>query len=105
MGVKEGLLALLAVGPRHGYQLKLDLESATADGNVVNVGQVYTTLQRLEREIDRTQARARGCQSVVNVRCFRFTLECSFEHLLRGHILAAIQFDDAAIVKRVSIAR
>ncbi|MEX1005447.1 MAG: PadR family transcriptional regulator [Acidimicrobiia bacterium] len=50
MGVKEGLLALLAVGPSHGYQLKLDLEAATADGNVVNVGQVYTTLQRLERD-------------------------------------------------------
>ncbi|MEX2652886.1 MAG: PadR family transcriptional regulator [Acidimicrobiia bacterium] len=50
MGVREGLLALLAAGPSHGYQLKLDLEAATADGNVVNVGQVYTTLQRLERD-------------------------------------------------------
>jgi len=50
MGVKEGLLALLAAGPSHGYQLKLDLEAATADGNAVNVGQVYTTLQRLERD-------------------------------------------------------
>ncbi len=50
MGIKEGLLALLADGPRHGYQLKLDLESATGDAVTLNVGQVYTTLQRLERD-------------------------------------------------------
>jgi len=50
MGIKEGLLALLADGPRHGYQLKLDLEAATGDAVTVNVGQVYTTLQRLERD-------------------------------------------------------
>jgi DNA-binding PadR family transcriptional regulator len=50
MGIKEGLLALLADGPRHGYQLKLDLEAATGDAVTINVGQVYTTLQRLERD-------------------------------------------------------
>lgn len=50
MGIKEGLLALLADGPRHGYQLKLDLESATGDAISLNVGQVYTTLSRLERD-------------------------------------------------------
>ncbi len=50
MGIKEGLLALLADGPRHGYQLKVDLETATADAIPVNVGQVYSTLQRLERD-------------------------------------------------------
>lgn len=50
MGIKESLLALLADEPRHGYQLKLDLQTATGDAVVVNVGQVYTTLQRLERD-------------------------------------------------------
>lgn len=50
MGIKEGLLALLATGPKHGYQLKVELEAATGNGMVVNVGQVYTTLQRLERD-------------------------------------------------------
>lgn len=50
MGVREGLLALLARGPRHGYQLKLEFEQATAEVWPVNVGQVYTTLQRLERD-------------------------------------------------------
>ena len=50
MGIKESLLALLADEPKHGYQLKLDLQAATSDAVVVNVGQVYTTLQRLERD-------------------------------------------------------
>ena len=50
MGVREGLLALLARGPRHGYQLKVEFEEATGEVWPVNIGQVYTTLQRLERD-------------------------------------------------------
>ena len=50
MGVREGLLALLAEGPQHGYQLKLDFEHATGEVWPLNVGQIYTTLQRLERD-------------------------------------------------------
>lgn len=50
MSVRDGLLALLAAGPKHGYQLKSELESATGEAWSVNVGQVYTTLGRLERD-------------------------------------------------------
>ena len=50
MAVREGLLALLADGPRHGYQLKTEFESATGSVWPLNVGQVYTTLDRLERD-------------------------------------------------------
>lgn len=50
MGIREGLLTLLATGPAHGYQLKLDFEAATGEAWPLNVGQVYTTLQRLERD-------------------------------------------------------
>ncbi len=50
MAVREGLLALLARGPRHGYQLKLEFEQATGEVWPINIGQVYTTLQRLERD-------------------------------------------------------
>lgn len=50
MGIREGLLALLADGPKHGYQLKIDLEAATGESISVNVGQIYSTLQRLERD-------------------------------------------------------
>jgi DNA-binding PadR family transcriptional regulator len=50
MAVREGLLALLDAGPRHGYQLKTEFESATGGIWPLNVGQVYTTLDRLERD-------------------------------------------------------
>lgn len=50
MAVREGLLVLLAEGERHGYQLKTDWETATGGTWKVNVGQVYTTLDRLVRD-------------------------------------------------------
>lgn len=50
MGLKEGLLCLLAGGDSHGYELKSRLEAATGDTWQINIGQVYTTLQRLERD-------------------------------------------------------
>lgn len=50
MAVREGLLAVLAGGSRHGYQIKTDFESMTGGVWRLNVGQVYTTLDRLERD-------------------------------------------------------
>lgn len=50
MAVREGLLVLLGDGPRHGYGLKSAFEEATGGVWPLNVGQVYTTLDRLERD-------------------------------------------------------
>ncbi len=50
MAVREGLLILLADGPLHGYGLKSSFEQATGGVWPLNVGQVYTTLERLERD-------------------------------------------------------
>jgi DNA-binding PadR family transcriptional regulator len=50
MAVREGLLALLVDGPSHGYQLKTAFEAATGGAWSLNVGQVYTTLDRLARD-------------------------------------------------------
>ncbi len=50
MAVREGLLALLREGPSHGYQLKTAFEAATGGAWPLNVGQVYTTLDRLQRD-------------------------------------------------------
>lgn len=50
MSVRNGLLALLASNPRHGYELKKELEERTGALWELNVGQVYTTLARLERD-------------------------------------------------------
>ncbi len=49
MSIKHGLLALLAPGPKYGYQLKAEFEAATGSTWPLNIGQVYTTLQRLEK--------------------------------------------------------
>ncbi len=45
-----GLLALLAEGPSHGYHLKAAFETRTGGVWTVNVGQVYTTLDRLRAD-------------------------------------------------------
>lgn len=50
MSIKHALLALLTERPRHGYQLKTAFEARTGGTWPLNVGQVYTTLQRLERD-------------------------------------------------------
>lgn len=50
MSVRMGLLALLAEGPQYGYQLRAGFEERTGATWPLNVGQVYTTLARLERD-------------------------------------------------------
>lgn len=50
MSVRQGLLALLASGPSHGYQLKQGFEERTGALWPLNIGQVYATLARLERD-------------------------------------------------------
>lgn len=50
MTIKHSLLAMLADEPTHGYGLKSRFEANTAGAWPLNVGQVYTTLNRLERD-------------------------------------------------------
>lgn len=50
MSVKQALLALLEEGPMYGYQLRAEFEARTGSTWPLNVGQVYTTLTRLERD-------------------------------------------------------
>ncbi len=50
MSVQHALLALLAEGPKYGLQLRQEFEESTGEIWPLNVGQVYTTLQRLERD-------------------------------------------------------
>ena len=50
MSVKYGLLALLAERASYGAALKSGFEARTGGTWPVNVGQVYTTLDRLERD-------------------------------------------------------
>jgi DNA-binding PadR family transcriptional regulator len=50
MSVKHALLALLEQEPMYGYQLRAAFEERTAELWPLNIGQVYTTLARLERD-------------------------------------------------------
>ncbi len=50
MSVRFGILALLDEAPSHGYQLKTAFERRTGGNWALNIGQVYTTIQRLERD-------------------------------------------------------
>ncbi|GII87352.1 transcriptional regulator [Sphaerisporangium siamense] len=50
MSVRHGLLALLTQGPRYGYQLRAEFEASTGATWPLNIGQVYTTLSRMERD-------------------------------------------------------
>ncbi|WP_277210852.1 PadR family transcriptional regulator [Isoptericola croceus] len=50
MSVRQGILALLSERPMHGYQLRQEFESRTGGTWPLNIGQAYTTLQRLARD-------------------------------------------------------
>jgi DNA-binding PadR family transcriptional regulator len=50
MSVPHAILALLSEKPKYGLRLQNEFESRTGAVWPLNVGQVYTTLQRLERD-------------------------------------------------------
>ena len=50
MSVRHALLALLCEAPKYGLQLREEFEAGTGEVWPLNVGQVYMTLQRLERD-------------------------------------------------------
>jgi DNA-binding PadR family transcriptional regulator len=50
MSLRLAMLGLLAEEPLHGYEVKTRFERLLGGTWEVNIGQVYTTLQRLERD-------------------------------------------------------
>ncbi|MBC7762241.1 MAG: PadR family transcriptional regulator [Candidatus Saccharibacteria bacterium] len=60
MSVRQSLLAILDQGPCYGYQLKSEFDRRTGSTWPLNVGQVYNTLERLERDglVERTKGDA-----------------------------------------------
>ena len=50
MSIKHGLLALLVPEPLYGARLRSEFERQTGGTWPLNIGQVYTTLARLERD-------------------------------------------------------
>lgn len=50
MSVRQAFLALLSSEPMHCYQLKVEFEQRTGGTWPLNIGQAYTTLNRLQRD-------------------------------------------------------
>jgi len=50
MSVRQSLLAILNQGPCYGYQLRSEFDRRTGSTWPLNVGQIYNTLDRLERD-------------------------------------------------------
>src|SRR5947207_14878555 len=69
VSVRHALLALLREGPRYGLQLREEFEARTGEVWPLNVGQVYTTLQRLERDgmVDYDGTREDGPQKAYRI--------------------------------------
>ena len=76
MSVRHAVLALLSEGPKYGLQLREEFEARTGEVWPLNVGQVYTTLQRLERDglVESDDTEAAGPQ-----KGFRITAEGAAE--------------------------
>jgi DNA-binding PadR family transcriptional regulator len=69
MSVRHALLALLSEGPKYGLQLRQEFESRTGEVWPLNGGQVYLTLQRLERDglIESDDADSEGAQKAFRL--------------------------------------
>src|SRR5262247_3682044 len=69
MSVRHALLALLSEGPKYGLQLREEFETRTGEVWPLNVGQVYTTLQRLERDglVESDDAEVEGPQKSFRI--------------------------------------
>ncbi|MGH2543405.1 MAG: PadR family transcriptional regulator [Ardenticatenaceae bacterium] len=69
MSVRYALLALLSKGPKYGLQLQQEFESRTGEVWPLNIGQVYTTLQRLERDglIESEDVESEGTQKAYRI--------------------------------------
>ena len=50
MSVRDCLLAIMTLGPQYGLQLHAELTSRTPHRAATNVGQIYSTLDRLVRD-------------------------------------------------------
>lgn len=62
MSVRQSLLAILDQGPCYGYQLRAEFDRRTGSTWPLNVGQIYNTLERLERDglVERDDADDQG---------------------------------------------
>lgn len=65
MSVRQSLLAILDQGPCYGYQLRSEFDRRTGSTWPLNVGQIYNTLDRLERDglVEKTESSETDAES------------------------------------------
>ncbi len=87
MTIRHGLLALLERGPTYGYQLRTDFDSVTGDAWPLNIGQVYSTLARLERDglVEPTGADEQGRGRYAITAAGRDELQSWFQTAVTAH--------------------
>ncbi|ROQ38219.1 virulence activator alpha [Frondihabitans sp. PhB188] len=58
MSIRQSFLAILDQGACYGYQLRAEFDRRTGSTWPLNIGQIYSTLDRLERDglVERTEA-------------------------------------------------
>lgn len=90
MSVRLALLGLLHRAPSHGYELRAEFQSLTAETWPLNIGQVYTTLQRLERDglVSSTEEQPSSADGGHDRR--RYTLTAAGEAELQAWFSAAV---------------
>ena len=74
MSVRHAVLALLSEGPKYGLQLRHEFEERTGEVWPLNVGQIYQTLQRLERD-GLVESDSDGDAEASPQKAFRLTAE------------------------------
>lgn len=69
MVIRHALLALVSESPKHGFQLAQEFAAGTGDMWPLNTGQVYTTLQRLDRDglVESDGAESSGTQTTYRI--------------------------------------
>ncbi|WP_063628007.1 PadR family transcriptional regulator [Actinospica robiniae] len=94
MSIKHGILALLRDQPGYGYQLRAELAEATGPTWPVNIGQIYSTLARLERDglVARTAEHAQTAEDADGHVVYEITQEGTGE--LEGWLARPITRDD-----------
>lgn len=78
MSVRHAVLALLSEGPKYGLQLRHEFEERTGEVWPLNVGQIYQTLQRLERD-GLVESDADGDTDAGPQKAYRLTAEGATE--------------------------
>lgn len=110
MSIRYSLLTLLRDRPRYGYELRQEFESRTGSAWPLNIGQVYTTLDRLQRDglVDDAGVDAEGRRlwmitDAGRVDCDHW-LTTPIEHVERGRDALAMKLAIASTVPDFDIA-